>query len=55
MGLSLRRRPAGYTLSKALDISSTKAPVALVLLKALSILSDLTAKRSAVDQEHLKP
>ena len=49
------RRPACQTLSKALDISSATARIAPDLLKALAILSDTTAKRSAVDREDLKP
>ena len=49
------RRPACQTLSKALDISSATARVAPDLLKALAILSDTTVRRSAVDQEDLKP
>ena len=43
------------TLLKALDISSATAWVAPDLLKALAILSDTTARRSAVDREDLKP
>ena len=35
--------------------SSATARVALDLLKALAILSDTTVRRSAVDQEDLKP
>ena len=42
-------------MSKALDKSSATTRVALDLLKALTILSDTTVKRSAVDQEDLKP
>ena len=53
--MSLWRRSACQTLSKALDISSTTAWVAPDLLKALAILSDTTVRRSAVDQEDLKP
>ena len=53
--LSLWRRPACQTLSKALDILSVTAQVADVLLKALAILSDTTARRPAVDWEDLKP
>ena len=37
-----------------MDISSVTARVALDLLKALTILSDTTVRRSAVDQEDLK-
>ena len=48
-------RPACQILSKALDISSATAGVAPDLLIALPILSDTTVKRSAVDQEDLKP
>ena len=40
---------------KALDISSATARVAPDLLKALAILSDTIARRSAVDREDLKP
>ena len=43
------------TLSKALDISSATAGVALGLLKAKAILSDTTVRRSKVDREDLKP
>ena len=43
------------TLSKALDISSATARVALGLLKAKAILSDTTFRRSKVDREDLKP
>ena len=49
------RRAACQTLSKALDISSATARVAPDLLKVLAILSDTTVRRSAVDQEDLKP
>ena len=49
------RRPACQTLLKALDMSSTTAGVAPELLKAQGILSDTTVRRSAVDQEELKP
>ena len=49
------RWPACQTLSKALDISSATAQVALDLLKALAILSDTTVRRSPVDGEDLKP
>ena len=44
---------ASKTISKALDISSATARVDPDLLKALAILSDITAKRSAVNQEDL--
>ena len=53
--LSLWRRPACQTLSKALDISSATGRVAPDLFKALVILSDTTVRRSAVDWEDLKP
>ena len=53
--LSLWRRPACKSLSKALDISSARAQVVQDLSKALPILSDPTVTRSAVDQEYLKP
>ena len=49
------RRPAYQTLSKVLDISSATARIALDLLKMLAILSDTTVRRSAVDQDDLKP
>ena len=49
------RRPACQALSKDLDISSVTAGVAAHLLKALAILSDTTAGRSAVDREGLNP
>ena len=51
-------RPACQTLSKALDKSSATARVATDLLKGLStlaILSDATVRKSAVDQEDIKP
>ena len=38
-----------------MDISSATARVAPDLLKVLAILSDTTVRRSAVDQEDLKP
>ena len=47
--------PDCQTLSKALDISSATARVAPDLLKALATVSDVTVRRSAVDQEDLKP
>ena len=50
----MRRRPACQILSKTLDISSAAAQLAPDLLKALGILSDTTAWRSAVDWEDLK-
>ena len=53
--LSLWRRPAWSTLSKAFNISSATAQVAPDLLKALAILSDTTVRRSSVDIENLKP
>ena len=43
------------TLSKTLDISSTKAGVALDPLKGFEILSDATVRGWKVDQEGLKP
>ena len=55
MKLRLWRRSTCQTLSKALDIPSATARVAPELLKALAILSDTTVRRSAVDQEDLKP
>ena len=42
-------------LLKALDISSATTQEPLDLLKALAILSNTTARRSAVDLEDLKP
>ena len=42
-------------LVKALDLSSATGQVAPDLLKALAILSNTTVRRSAVDQEDLKP
>ena len=39
-------------LSKVLDISSATARVVSDLLKALPILSDITVKKSAIDQEY---
>ena len=53
--LSLWRRPAYQTLSKALDRSSATAWVAPDLLNAPAILSDTIVRRSAVDREDLKP
>ena len=53
--LSLWRRPACQTWSKAFDISSTTAIVVPDLSKPLVILSDMSIKRSAVDREHLHP
>ena len=40
---------------KSLDISSTIILVVSDLLKAQAILSDTTVRRSAIDQEDLKP
>ena len=42
-------------LTKAFDISSATARIAPGLLKAVAVLSDETVRRSAVDQEDLKP
>ena len=53
--VSLWRRTACQTLSKALDISSAAARVAPDLWKALVVLSKTTVRRSAVDREDLKP
>ena len=53
--LSLRRRPASQTLSKALDTSIVTARVGPDLLKSLEILSDTTVRRSEVEWEDLKP
>ena len=44
-----RRRPACQTLSKAFGMSSLTARVVPDLLKALTILSDTSVRRSAVD------
>ena len=52
--ISLWKRQACQTLSKALDISSATTQVAQDLLKALAILSDTTVRRYAVDWEDLK-
>ena len=53
--LSLWRRPACQTLSKALDISiGYTAWVAPDVLKVVAVLSDTTVRRSAVDREDLK-
>ena len=49
------RKPACQTPLKALDISSATAQVAPDFLKALAILLYMTVRRSAVDQEYLKP
>ena len=51
---SLWRRPAYQTISKALNISSATAQVALNLFKAHRILTDTTVRRSAVELEDLK-
>ena len=53
--LILWTRPVCQTLSKVLDISSTRAWVAPDLLKVLTILSAATVRRTAIDQEDLKP
>ena len=47
-------RPVCQTLPKVLDISSATAQVAPDLLTVLVIPSDITVRRSAVDQEDLK-
>ena len=52
--LSLWRSPACQILLKAVGISSATARVAPDLLKALTILSDTTLRKSTVDQEDLK-
>ena len=52
--MSLWRRPAYQTKFKASDINVT-AWVASGALKALPVLSDTTVRRSAVEQENLKP
>ena len=49
------RGPASQTLPKALNISSSTKQAALDLLKALTILSDITVRRSAFHQEDLEP
>ena len=48
-------RQACQTLSTSLDISNATARVAPDLIKILTITSDTTARRSAVDWEDLKP
>ena len=48
-------RATCQTLPKALDVSGATARVAPDLLKVLAILSGTTVRRSAVDQEDLKP
>ena len=48
-------RQSCQTLLKVLVISRATARVALDLLKTLSVLSDTTVRRSAVDWEDLKP
>ena len=48
-------QPACQTLSTALDISGATARVAPDLFYALVIISDTIVRRSAVDQEDLKP
>ena len=48
--LSLQKRPACQTLSKALNVSSTMDRAAPELSKALAILSDTTVRRSAVEK-----
>ena len=53
--MSLWRRPACQTLSKALDIPCVTARVSPDLLEALAVLSDKTVRRSAVDREDPKP
>ena len=53
--LHLWIRLACQRLSKAFDISSATTRVAPELLKALSILSDTTFRRFAVNRENLKP
>ena len=53
--LSLWRRPTSKTLSKGLDIPSATAWVAPDPLKPLVTLSYTIVKRSAVDQQDLKP
>ena len=50
----MQRRPVSQTLSKVLDISNGTAQVVPDLLKAFSILSDTTVRRSSVDREDLK-
>ena len=53
--LSLWRNSACRTLPKALDRLSATARVAPDLLKAQTILSGKTARRSFIDWEYLKP
>ena len=49
--LSLRRRSACQTLSKAFDIQNYTVQSARGLLKTLAILSDTTVRMTAVDWE----
>ena len=51
----MSRRPVCQILSKVMDISSATAWAAPNLLKGLTILSDTTVWRPAVDRENLKP
>ena len=53
--LSLVRKLPCITPSKVLNISNVTTRVAPDLLKALVTLLDTTSRRSAVDQEDLKP
>ena len=55
LSLSFRRTSSCQTLLKALDISIAAAKEAPNLLKSLSILSDATVRRFAIDREDLKP
>ena len=48
--LRLWRRPAYQTLSKALDLSSATALLALDLVKTVAILSDKKIRKSAIDR-----
>ena len=53
--LKFVKKTACQTLLKDLDISNVKDRVGPDLWKGLTILSDTTVKRSAVDREDLKP
>ena len=51
----MKKTSMPHTLLKALDILNAAAWAAPDLVNALAILSDTTVRRSAVDQEDLKP
>ena len=52
--MSLQRKPAWQTLSKALDIWSATAQVTPENFKPLAILSNTFVRRAAADREDLK-